>query len=325
MNKRIPFAFFFAFLLLLSSTGCAPALDNQYQDIVTNSLHEIESSQSLNEAAPFQCILFSPNDFVLTVGNDIHRLDQVLMENGLNTSYLPSLSTTQAKYFTFWGVPVSDTLCDVVVIRYGYPPSTFAVVFLRQNGEWLLTNVLPDVESVEIADGLTNTWLKIRTSAFADSVQIERLYNLSSRKYEVCYASRDTSPAYGMDMDDVVLLNAYSIISEYSIVDGTESVYTCDLYVVRNISLCTIESEAVTEHSTSTDIDLYTYSYENKSFIWQCTNHYEGRSRCSNHSRRFIQESTPFRHSSHTTINAKEAVITTTSFRQNLPTGRLMS
>lgn len=276
MNKRIPFAFFFAFLLLLSSTGCASALDNQYQDIVANSLHELESSQSLNEAAPFQCILFSPDDFVLTVGNDIHRLDQVLRENGLNTSYLPSLSTTQAKYFTFWGVPVSDTLCDVVVIRYGYPPSTFAVVFLRQNGEWLLTNVLPDVESVEIADGLTNTWLKIRTSAFADSVQIERLYNLSSRKYEVCYASRDTSPAYGMGMDDVVLLNAYSIISEYSIVDGTESAYTCDLYVVRNISLCTIESEAVTEHSTSTDIDLYTYNYENNSFIWQCVSHYEG-------------------------------------------------
>ena len=96
MNKRIPFAFFFAFLLLLSSTGCASALDNQYQDIVANSLHELESSQSLNEAAPFQCILFSPDDFVLTVSNDIHRLDQVLRENGLNTSYLPSLSTTQA-------------------------------------------------------------------------------------------------------------------------------------------------------------------------------------------------------------------------------------
>ena len=65
MNKRIPFVIFFAVLLLLSSTRCAPALDNQYQDIVANSLHELESSQSLNEAAPFQCILFSPDDFVL--------------------------------------------------------------------------------------------------------------------------------------------------------------------------------------------------------------------------------------------------------------------
>ena len=92
----------------------------------------------------------------------------------------------------------------------------------------------------------------------------------------MCYASRDTSPAYDMGIDDVVLLNAYSMISEYSIGDGTESVYTCDLYVVRNISLCTTESEAVIEHSTSTDIDLYTYNYENSSFIWQCTNHYEG-------------------------------------------------
>lgn len=276
MNKQISFVALFAFLLILSNIGCAHALEHQFQEIVANSLHEIEPSKSLNEAVPFQCVPLSPDDFIQTIDDNIHRLDQVLEENGLDTSLLPTLSATQAKYFMFWEIPVSGALCDVVVIRYGYQPSTFAVVFLRQNGEWLLTDVLPDVESVEAVDGLTNTWLKIGTSAFADSVQIERLYNLSSRKHEVYYVSHDVSPAYDMGIDDAVLLSAYSVISEYSTVDGTESGYACDLYIVRNTSLCTIEDTAVTEHITSTEVDLYTYNYESDCFMWQCTNRYEG-------------------------------------------------
>lgn len=265
--------FLVCFLISLFS---ADALGDAYQDMIANSLHMVECPYSRNEVQPFDAVPFSPYDFLQIARDHAEQLNWVFKENGLNTDGLPSISTESPKLFTFWGIPVSDTPCDLVVLCYGDAPANFAVVFLNINGEWMLTDVIPDVESVETMCGLTNTWLKIHTSAFSDGVQIERLYSLSARKHELCYVSRDASPAYDLGPDDVVFLSAYSMISEYSTVVGSESVYACELYIVRNTSLCTMQDEDILEHHASTEIDLYTYDYEEDRFIYLQTNQYNG-------------------------------------------------
>lgn len=276
MNQKRGFGMFLiAFLIGLFGTGTW-ALADEYETLVANSLHVMECPQSLNEAQPFECIPFSPYDFMQTIGDDVEKLRQVCLEHQLDPQILSSCSEAQAKLFTFWGVPFPGTPCDVAVIRYGCAPVYCAVLFLNINGEWMLSDVIPDVESVETMCGLTNTWLKIKTSAFSDGVQIERLYSLSSRRHEIHYVSRDSGPACDLGLDDVILLSAYSTICEYSTVDGSESVYACELYVVRNTSFCTLEAEAILEHQAATEIDLYTYDYENDRFVYLKTNRCDG-------------------------------------------------
>ena len=274
MNHRNPFAILFAaFLMLLA--GCLPALANEYNAIVTNSLPVAEYPKSSNETKGFAAIRLSPDDFMQAVGDDIGQLYRVLEKSGVETRDLPLITSTQVKRFTFWDVPVSGEPSNAVVLRYGETPSYLAVVFVYTRGEWQFIDVLSDVEWVETANGLTNTWLKTTASAFLDSVQIECLYDLSSRLYAVQYLSHATGPAYDAGPDAVVYTSACSRIDEYSVAQATGSVYSCYLYVVRNTSLCSWEDDAITEQNAATEIDIYSYDYDSAAFTYLQTNRYE--------------------------------------------------
>lgn len=277
MNKRDSFiTLVIAFLIYLSTACFTPALAYEYDTIVANSTPNVEYSKSLGETAAFTGFTISPDYFLQAVRENVEQISHTLEEKGIEPCYLSIITTGQAKCFTFLDVPISKALSDVVVIRYGCAPSYLALVFVFSQDEWLLTDVLTDVESVEIISSTTNAWLKTKGSAFSDSVQFECLYNLSTNKYEICYLAHAVCPAYDAGPDDVIYTSAYSAISEYSVVENAESVYYCYLYVVNNTSYCSWESSAIVEHNAVTEINIYTYDYRRACFDFLRTNHYEG-------------------------------------------------
>ena len=277
MNKQIAFVIFvIALLMLLPGLGFTSVLANEYDAIVANSIIVVEKSESLNEMTAFASVRLSPDSFMETIGNDVERIYTLLGETGVDISQLPRVSSAQEKRFTFSDVLISNELSDVQIIRCGEDPVYLSFVFVYVQGQWLLIDVLCHVESFEILNGLTNTWLKTTAYAFQSSVEIEGLYNLSTRAYEVCYLSHAAYPAYDLGLDDVVYASGHSTISEYSVIEDTESVYYCYLYVVRNASVCSWESTTINERYAVTEIDIYRYDYDNGRFAFLQTNRYEG-------------------------------------------------
>lgn len=278
MNKRSFFSvLIISLLMFLTNAATSFALASEYNAIIIDSIPVVEYVRSLNETTAFVSIALSPDDFQHTVGDDAQQVYAMLEEQGIDTNPLPHISSAQSKRFTFADVYVSNSLCDIIAIRYGEAPSYLNALFMYKQGEWLLIDVLLDVESIEIVSNSANSWIKTRSSAFSDSVEIERLYNLSTRAYEINYLSHAASPLFNSEFDDgVIYISSYSTINEHSVVGDTGAVNFCYLYVVRNASLCSMDVATIIEHHAITDIDIYVYDYDRTSYSFLQTNHYEG-------------------------------------------------
>lgn len=261
------------FVLALSTFSSAGyALD--YSTIISESIPAIEASQSLNEAKGFLCKPISPNTFAQLLNNNVEQLIPLLGD--LDDSNITNLSSGQAKWFTFFDVPIHNELANIVVIRYGIGPMYTSVVFVNSQGQWTLIDLLPDVQDFEVVSGITNSWLITTEYTYQYTVEIKRMYCFSTRSYQNHAISHAAQPLYNEELEDgVVYHSGKLVIDEFSVVESEGSVFHCYLYMVKNASICSILENCITEHASNTSIDIYEYDYATACWKYIKTNYFE--------------------------------------------------
>lgn len=255
----------------------ANALAHEYDAIFSESIPTVEKVDSLHELYGFAAMPISPDDFLRAVMNDEIHIEQLLSASGYTSINGKNIHADQVKRFTFDDVPIDSEPADVVVLRLGDDPSYLAFVFTCIRGEWNLIDVLPDVQSVDIVHGSTASWLIATTYAFQYTVEIETLYNLANRACEMHYISHAALSVFDTPQftDGVIYLSSHVKIEDFSTAEEDESVNHCYLYIVRNASICSLDSERLTEYAAETEIDIYEYNRQSGMLEYIQTNSYE--------------------------------------------------
>lgn len=267
------YAFLFAVVALVFCT--TNALADEYDDILSEDI-PVEKAESLHEMYGFTAIPISPDNFLQAVMNDEINIEQLLSASGYPSIHDRNIQVDQVKRFTFHDVPIDSEPADVVALRLGHAPSYLAFVFTCIRDEWNLIDVLPDVESVDIMNGSMGSWLIATTYAFQYTVEIKTLYNLANRVCEIYYISHAASVFDTTQFTDGVIYTSGNVkIDSFSTAEDDGSVNHCYLYIVRNTSICSIDSEKITEHAAKTEIDIYEYDSQSGMLEYIQTNSYE--------------------------------------------------
>ena len=259
----------------LSPLNCMVAFAHAYDGQIAEWIPSIENAASLYELYDLPTVALSPDAFIQSVKNDEKYIERIWKINGNAINALHNISAKAIKRFTYTDIPIRNELCDITVIRLGTDPSFACFVFTCVHGEWNLIDVLPDVQSVEIVCGTTNSWLLAKSYAFQYTVEIESIYNLINKTYETRYISYAALPADKID-EGSIYLNGSMKADEFSIIENGESVYHCYLYIIKNTSVCSLENETITELAADTSVEIFEYDYESFSLAHMQTNRYEG-------------------------------------------------
>lgn len=267
------------FSLLLFPLACYAEKEDKIAAYEEDIL-AVDFPRSLRETSQFEGIDISVDRFIQANMDDNENVRQSLEAYGVDPSHADSLSSGQYKRFSFFDVMISDALYDVTVLCYRNGESHLALLFVSDDSQSKLVDTMNDVVSVEMINGLTNSWLQFTGSSFSDTLIYKWLYNLSGGTTEMGYLSHAVSPAPDFGADASFNVSGYSYLSEYSetenVNDRMLSVYHCYLDVVQHTSISSVEETAVVELYAGTKIDLYQYDYDLKRFVFLQTNHYDG-------------------------------------------------
>lgn len=217
----------------------------------------------------------TPEDFIQLITNDKVNLCNALETYGVDASYMPTLLSGNYIRFAFFDVLISEEPFDINVLCFQNGESRIAVLFSCKQNKSRLIDIIYDVESVKLLDGLTNSWLQFTSSAFATSLSYEWLYNLSSGITETGYVTSTSFPAHDVGEDVIIAVRGNASIDEHSSVENGKSVFHCNLTVVQHSSLCSLNETSIAEIEATTQIIIYKHDYSLKRFVYLKTNQYE--------------------------------------------------
>ena len=269
----------FILLLLLFQLFCLHSCYAESMDVLNSALADgipvIDYPRSLKETAQFEGMDMTPEDFIQATMNDHENLCHTLETYGVDSSHMASLLLGKYKRFSFFDVPISDEPFDITVLCFQNGESRIAVLFSCKKNTSRLIDIIYDVESVKLLDGLTNSWLQFTSSAFATSLSYEWLYNLSSGITETGYVTCTSFPAHDIEEDEIISVSGNALIDEHSTVENGKSIFHCYLTVVQHASLCSMNETSITEIEATTKIIIYQYDYTLKRFVYLKTNQYD--------------------------------------------------